>query len=100
MESNDDDTFRVKVKSLYRTVSDYGNPFKIHDNNLLKHVIQEICDDSVEETIWSIELKGRKQYNSYVSKVLENGSETVHDRIPKNSYLLMSTALKKGNSTS
>ena len=75
MESNDDEktfdhneqsqafqkTFHEKVKSLYRTVSDYGNPFKIHDNNLLKHVIQEICDDSVEETIRSIELKGREQ---------------------------------------
>ena len=114
MESNDDEktfdhneqsqafqkTFHEKVKSLYSTVKDYGNPFEVQHKILLKLVTQEICNDSVEETIQSIELKGCEQYNSYVSEVLENGTKTVHDTIPKNSYPLMSTALKKGNSTS
>ena len=77
-----------------------GTPLRFIIKNLLKLVTQEICDDSVEETIQSIEFKGCEENNSYVSDVLENGSKTVHDTIPKNSYPLMSTALKKGSSTS
>ena len=81
--------------SFSSKVCEYGNPFAIEHPNLLKLNTQEACDPSVEESIRNLEENGKKQYQSYVSEVLEKGSKSIHAPIPKNSYPLMSTPLKK-----
>ena len=92
-------TFHDKAKKFYDKVCEYGNPFTIEHESLLTLNTQEICDDSVVDTIKNLESRGTTQYNNYVQSILETGKKSIHDVISKNSFPLMSTPLKKISTT-
>ena len=45
----------------------------------------------------NLESKGLEQYESFRKEVLETGTKSVHDKISKNLYPLMSTSIKRAN---
>ena len=87
--------FHEKANNLLSKVCEYGNPFSINHPNLLNLTTQDAFDPSVQEALKNLEMKGKEQYESYVEEVLEKGTKSVHDTIPKNSFPLMSTPLKR-----
>ena len=58
---------------------------------------QDIVDDTVKDMIMNLESKGLEQYESFRKEVLETGTKSAHDKIPKNLFPLMSTSLKRAN---
>ena len=80
---------------MFTCVKNYGNPFALEDSRLLKLHTQDAVEPVVVESIQMLESKGQTQYESFKREVLENGSKSIHDPIPRNSFPLMSTPLKK-----
>ena len=91
--------FHEKARSFYLKIVQYGNPFELENINLLKLTTQDVYDSSVTESLRKLETEGQKQYDAYVKSVLEDASKSIHDTIPKNSFPLLSTPLKKMRSS-
>ena len=63
---------------------------------------QDACDPSVAQAMQNLQSNGTEQYEKYKREVLERGTKSMHDPIPKNNYPLISTPLKRtglGNKT-
>ena len=88
-----------KAKNLLEKILEYGNPFSVDHPNLLNLSTQDTFDPSVEESLRNLESKGKEQFKTYVKEVLEEGTKSIHDTRPKNSFPLMSTPLKKVNTS-
>ena len=94
--------FQKDVKNLFDTICGYGNPFSIDHPNLLTLINQDACDPSVAQAMQNLQSNGTEQYEKYKREVLERGTKSMHDPIPKNNYPLISTPLKRtglGNKT-
>ena len=87
--------FHERANRLYSCVKDLGNPFSLEDTRLLKLHTQDALESAVAESMQTLERKGQEQYAQFVRDVLENGSKSIYDVIPKNSFPLISTPLKK-----
>ena len=92
--------FHQKAKQFYEKILSHENPFEIENSNLLKLSTQDAFDPAVIESLRLLEAKGKEQYDSFVKDVLENGTRSIHDPIPKNNFPLPSTSLKRITSTS
>ena len=88
------DHFR-RGKSGGRQAREYGNPFRISHDHLLKLDTQEAFEPAVYTAISSVEQIGLEQYEKYRKEVLEEGTKSVHDTIKKNSFPLLTTPLRR-----
>ena len=88
------DHFR-RGKSGGRQAREYGNPFRISHDHLLKLDTQEAFEPAVYTAILSVEQIGLEQYEKYRKEVLEEGTKSVHDTIKKNSFPLLTTPLRR-----
>ena len=75
--------FHGKAKKLYAKIKEYGNPFRISHDHLLKLDTQEAFEPAVYTSISTIEQIGLEQYEKYHKKVLEEGTKSVHDTLKK-----------------
>ena len=62
--------FKQQVLSLIQTIKDMGNPFLETSPELLNLDLQNEMDDSVSETVRSVEALGKDQYQKYRKTVI------------------------------
>ena len=87
--------FHEKANQLFTCVKRYGNPFSLEDSRLLKLHTQDAVEPAVVESIQNLESTGQTQYETFKREALESGSKSIYDPISRNSLPLMSTPLKK-----
>ena len=78
-------TFRKQVAELSKTISDLGNPFVNDYPELLRLDTSDVMNESVANTVRTVELLGRNQYEEYRQSVLVDCTRSIHDPIKKNS---------------
>ena len=89
-------SFKKQVQSLIDTVTGFGNPFEDDCSELLILNTQACADDdSVIETVRSVETLGKAQYQQYKKEVITERTKSIHDSIKKNSLALLRKAKSK-----
>lgn len=78
-------TFMKQVAGLSKTISDLGNPFVNDYPELLGLDTSDVMNESVANTVRTVELLGRNQYEEYRQSVLVDCTRSIHDPIKKNS---------------
>ena len=77
-------TFQKQVKSLCATIEETGNPFQELSNDLSVLDTRDVVDESVIETVKSIEKIGKAQYEMFVSERLQERKVSLFDTIKRN----------------
>ena len=65
-----------------------GNPFLETSPELLNLDLQNVMDDSVSETVRSVEALGKDQYQKYRKTVILNCTHFIHNPIKRNTLSL------------
>ena len=74
-------SFKKQVQSLIDTVTGFGNPFEDDCSELLILNTRTCTDDSVIETVRSVETLGKAQYQQYKKEVITERTKSIHDSI-------------------
>ncbi len=90
-------TFKLHILSLVEAIKDMGNPF-LDQSGELNHFDQSgellaldtgnVLNDSVVETVRTIEELGKEQFKSFYKSVLVDYTRSIHEPIKKNSLSL------------
>ncbi|KAJ8353418.1 hypothetical protein SKAU_G00209850 [Synaphobranchus kaupii] len=94
-------TFQRQVISLSETIRRMGNPFFDDFKDLVTLDSRNCADESVVNTVLILEDTGKRQYQEFVKKVLDERTGSIHDPIKRNSLALFrqprrKTVLKHG----
>ena len=76
-------SFKKQVQSLIDTVTGFGNPFEDDCSELLILNTRACTDDSVIETVRSVETLGKAQYQQYKKEVITERTKSIHDSIKR-----------------
>ena len=87
--------FQHQVNSLLHVFTELGNPFEEKCSEPLVIHTRECADDSVVDSINTLENIGTAQYQQFKKEVLQEKSKSIHDTIKKNSFQLFSTSQTK-----
>lgn len=90
--------FKRQVQSLVDVVRRLGNPFLDDFPELIKLDTRDCVDDSVAETIRSLQEVGREKYSEYREKVIVDRKKSIHDTITKNNLPLFKRQQGRPNS--
>ena len=74
-------SFKKQVQSLIDTVTGFGNPFEDDCSELLILNTRACTDDSVIETVRSVETLGKAQYQQYKKEVITERTKSIHNSI-------------------
>ena len=74
-------SFKKQVQSLIDTVTGFGNPFEDDCSELLILNTRACTDDSVIETVRSVETLGKAQHQQYKKEVITERTKSIHDSI-------------------
>ena len=85
--------FANDVISLTSVIEEMGNPFTEDNLDFLVLDNKEIMSKTVVDTVKSIEIIGRQQYNSYGVNRLEKHTVAITDTIHRNNFPLFGTSL-------
>lgn len=91
-------SFRGQVLSLVKTISDMGNPFMNDTAELLMLDTCDVMNESVTNTVRTVEKLGKSQYDDYHKSVLTDCTRSIHDPIKKNSLPLFKCPTPKAKS--
>ena len=80
--------FKQQVLSLIQTIKDMGSPFLKTSPELLNLDLQNVMDDSVSETVHSVEALGKDQYKKYRKTVILDCTHSIHNPIKRNALSL------------
>ena len=80
--------FQKQVISLLKTFERMGNPFLDDFPELVTLDNRNCVDESVALAMYTLENTGIKQYQDYVTKVLEDRTVSIHEPIKRNSLAL------------
>ncbi|KAK3702948.1 hypothetical protein QZH41_002861 [Actinostola sp. cb2023] len=80
--------FQSNIKNLVTTISEMGNPFSDECPELVVLDTRNCADDSVVDTINTIEELGLRQYKKYVKDVIIERTASIDNSIPRNSVAL------------
>jgi len=81
-------TFQRQVASLSETIRRMGNHFLDEFPDLVTLDSRNCADESVIDSVRSLENTGKKQYRDFVKNVLANRTHSIHDPIKRNSIAL------------
>ncbi len=81
-------TFKQQVLALVETIEDMGNPFLDDTPELLSLDNRHIIDESVADSIRSIEALGKEKFREYEKAVILDHTKSIFDPIEKNSLAL------------
>ena len=91
-------SFHSHVLSLIETISGMGNPFLEHSQELIALDTAIIMDESVVETVRTIESLGKEQFKSFYKDVLLDCTTSIHNAIKKNNLSLFKCPKPKSKS--
>lgn len=81
-------TFKLDVLSLVEAIKNMGNPFLDQSEELLTLDTGNVLDQSVVETVRTIEALGKEQFKNYYKSVLVDCTSSIHEPIKKNNLPL------------
>ena len=81
-------TFQKQVNSLFKTMERMGNPFLDDCEELVTLDSRNCADESVRLALYNLEDTGIKQYQDFVTNVLENCTTSIHEPIKRYSLAL------------
>ena len=81
-------TFKLNVLSLVQAIKDMGNPFLNQSEEILTLDTGNVLDESVVDTVHTIEELGKEQFESYYKSVLVDHTCSIHKPMKKNSISL------------
>jgi hypothetical protein len=81
-------TFKQQVLGLVETMNDLGNPFLDHSSELLKLDTRDVMNESLIETVRTVESLGKMKYMEYRESVTLKCERSIHDTISKNGLAL------------
>jgi hypothetical protein len=79
-------TVKEQAVNLVHTISEMGNTFLDDTPELLMLDTRDVIDESVVNTVRTVEALGKDQYNTYRKSVIYDRKCTIHDSIKKNSH--------------
>ena len=80
--------FKQQVLALIETIEDMGNPFLDDTPDLLSLDKRHIIDESVVDSIHSIEALGKEKFSEYQKSVILDRTKSIYDPIERNSLAL------------
>ena len=110
LENKDDDNFhhdkgystqnnfKLQVLSLVEAFEDMENPFLDQSEDLSTLDMGIVMDESVVDSVCTIEALGKEQFSSYHKSVLINCTSSIHDPIKRNNLLLFKNPKQKSKS--
>ena len=81
-------TVKQQVLALVETIEDMGNPFLDDAPELLSLDKHHVIDESVAQSIRSIEALGKEKFREYEKAVILDRTKSIFDPIEKNSIAL------------
>ena len=81
-------TFKDQALALVQTISEMSNPFLDDSAELVTLDTRNVIDESVVNTVCTVEAVGRDQYNTYHKSVISDRTCSIHEPIKKNSLPL------------
>lgn len=72
--------FKEQVLSLIQTINDMGNPFLESTDELLSLDMQNVMDESVRDTVRSVELLGKDRYMQQLPKISNCGLYSLYSQ--------------------
>ncbi len=75
-----------------------GNPFTEESDELLTLDMANVMDESVVETVRTVEAVGKKQFQTYYKSVLVDCTSSIHEPIKKNNLSLFERPKPKSKS--
>ena len=91
-------TFRKQARSLVQVINEMSNPFQDDGPELLALDTRNIIDDSVINTVRTIEAVGKDQYETYKKSVITDMTQSIHSTIKKNALPLFRSPSPKTKS--
>ena len=91
--------FFNEVQQTMSAISKYGNPFLIETKDLMTLDSHDCAETQEVINVMNIHSTGQKQYNEYVTSVLNNGTASINDKLKVNSmyiFLQKKTSKAKG----
>ena len=71
--------FKTNVLSFVEAIAEMGNPFLDQSDELLTLDLANVMDQSVVETVRTIEALGKEQFQSYYKSVLVDCTTSIHE---------------------
>ena len=87
--------FKLHTEKLIEAIKEFGNPFEDDCPELLVLNTRDCADDSVIETVRTIEKLASAKYEQYKKQVIVDRTKSIHDTISKNSLSLFKSPKKK-----
>lgn len=91
-------TFHRQVNNLCDVIRRTGNPFLDDFPELVTLDSRDCAEPSVVESVQKLDEIGQKQYQCYVTNVIENRSKSIHEPIKKNKLPLFRSSKKRSTS--
>ena len=88
-------TFKQQVSALVETICEMDNPFLNNSSELTSLDNHNVMDDSVVNTVRTIEALGMNQNKSYHMSVITDRTQSIHVPIKKNSLALFRSPKSK-----
>ena len=80
--------FKEQAASLTQVINELGNPFLDDSVELLALDTQNVMDESVVNTVRTVEGLGKDQYAKYCKQVITDRTHSIHEPIKKNALPL------------
>ena len=90
--------FKRQVLDLLQAVNEFGNPFLEDSPELLTLDTRNVMDESVIETVCTVESLGKEQYDKYCESVILKCERSIHETISKNNLALFKWPKPKAKS--
>ena len=88
-------TFQKQVNSLSKTIRSMGNPFLDDFSELVSLNNRNCMDESVSDTVRTLEVTSKRQYNDFVNHVLDDRTRSIHEPFKRNSLALFRNPKRK-----
>ena len=86
--------FKEQTVNLVQVFCELGNPFLDDSNELLALDTRNVLDESVVNTVRTVQSKGKDQYATYCKEVIFDRTRSIHEPIKKNVFPLFSSRPK------
>ena len=82
-------TSKEQALVMVQTINEMSNPFLDNPLELLLLDTWNVIDESVVNTVHTLQAVGRDQYDTYYMSVVSNCTRSIHEPIKKNSMPLL-----------
>ena len=90
-----DSQFQKQVNNLSETIKSMGNPFLDDFSEFVSLNNRNCMDESVYDTVRTLEVTGKRQFNDFVKHVVDDRTRSIHEPFKRNSLALFRNPKRK-----